>query len=294
MLKMGKQNVIVTLLGCCVFCGLYYSQQNIHCSSPMSKKDESAEQYSTPFLSPTPTSRRKGPLPYKCGIVWFYHIPSTGGSSINRWLRKYQKPANGNITYYQSWKVAVTGGKFLPDPEMYEKKYNKGMETYIQNLGPNEWRIAHSHLTNNYLNESDDILNLWRTTVESQGCQLINTVMLRDPLNHAMSLHKVMKSKNSTRDEWTEHLKTPTGLGKWHTVLDFFLYNNQFLRNHPDYPNPWGRNPFNVTKHEKVRRAMEILNQHFDVVSIADHAQYKHDILEMTGWIDMEIPHSNV
>ena len=114
----------------------------------------------------------------------------------------------------QSWKVAVTGGKFLPDPEMYEKKYNKGMETYIQNLGPNEWRIAHSHLTNNYLNESDDILNLWRTTVESQGCQLINTVMLRDPLNHAMSLHKVMKSKNSTRDEWTEHLKTPTGLGK--------------------------------------------------------------------------------
>jgi hypothetical protein len=39
---------------------------------------------------------------------------------------------------------------------------------------------------------------------------------------------------------------------------------------------------------------MEILNQHFDVVSIADHAQYKHDILEMTGWIDMEIPHSNV
>ncbi|EED93232.1 predicted protein [Thalassiosira pseudonana CCMP1335] len=109
-----------------------------------------------------------------------------------------------------------------------------------------------------------------------------------------MSLHKVMKSKNSTRDEWTEHLKTPTGLGKWHTVLDFFLYNNQFLRNHPDYPNPWGRNPFNVTKHEKVRRAMEILNQHFDVVSIADHAQYKRDILEMTGWIDMEIPHSNV
>lgn len=102
--KMGKQNVIVALLGCCVFCGLYYSQQNIHCSSPMSKKDESAEQYSTPFLSPTPTSRRKGPLPYKCGIVWFYHIPSTGGSSINRWLRKYQKPANGNITYYQvSW-----------------------------------------------------------------------------------------------------------------------------------------------------------------------------------------------
>jgi hypothetical protein len=47
--------------------------------------------------------------------------------------------------------------------------------------------------------------------------------MLRDPLNHAMSLYKIISSKNSTRDEWTEYLSSPNGTGKWSTVLDFFF-----------------------------------------------------------------------
>lgn len=100
-----------------------------------------------------------------------------------------------------------------------------------------------------------------------------------------MSLYKVMKGKNSTRDEWTEYLSSPTGSGKWATVLDFFLYNNHGLRYLDDYPNgPGGRNPFNVTKEVKVARAMELLHRHFDVVTLGDHDTFMDKILGWTGW----------
>lgn len=198
------------------------------------------------------------------------------------------------VSYHQRWGQAVKNGIPNEDCENTEKLLNAHMDEYIQNLGPNEWKIAHSHLCNNYLNESDDILNRWRSTVESQGCGMINSVMLRDPLNHAMSLYKVIKSKKSTRDEWAAHLHESSAPGKWHSILDFLLYNIQIHRYHDDYPQKIGRNPFNVTKEEKVRRAMEILDTQFDVITISDHTEFKRQILSLTGWMDMEIPHSNV
>ena len=76
---------------------------------------------------------------------------------------------------------------------------------------------------------------------------MINTIMLRDPLNHAMSLYKIIKNKNGTRDEWMDHLESPAGTGKWSTILDFVLYNIN---------GPVGRNPYYATKEEKVQRGM--------------------------------------
>lgn len=169
------------------------------------------------------------------------------------------------------------------------------MNEHIQNLGPKEWRVAHSHVTSTYLNESEDLLYKWRSDVEAQGCELINTIMLRDPLNHAMSLHKIIKAKNSTREEWTTHLASPTKTGLWGTVLDFFLYNIHGLRYRDDYPNgPGGRNPYNVTMEAKVARALELLHRHFDVVSMSDHDMFRSTLLNWTGWHPLDIPRTNV
>jgi hypothetical protein len=206
----------------------------------------------------------------------------------------FVSPTPHLFSYKQGWTQAVKGGVPNEDCEGAEKRLNEEIDEYVQNLGATEWRIAHSHLCNNYLNESDAILNRWRSTVETQGCGMINSVMLRDPLNHAMSLYKVMKSKKSTREDWAAHLHEPSTMGKWHSVLDFLLYNIQIYRYHDEYPQKIGRNPFNVTKEEKVKRAMEILDDHFDVITIGDHNEFKRQILEMTGWVDMEIPHTNV
>jgi hypothetical protein len=268
----------------------YYSRENtISSSVPMSQTEKNgiSIMVSAHSMNVNNNDRRsivRPSLPYNCGVIFFYHIPSTGGASINNWFKKYQRPSYGNISYYQHWQLETRrDGSFHPDPIGCEANFSRGMTAHIQNLGPNEWRIAHSHLVSTYLNESEDLLYQWRRDVEAQGCQMINTVMLREPLNHAMSLHKIVKQKQSNRVDWVEYLHSPTGTGLWSTVLDFFLYNTQGNRTKDEYPNgPGGRNPFNVTMKVKVSRAMELLHRHFDIVTIGDHDTFMGKLLNWT------------
>ena len=176
---------------------------------------------------------------------------------------------------------------FRPNQHLVHEAFIEGMNAHVENLGPNEWRTGQYHLTQPSLNSTEDLWYNWRSTVERQGCQMINTIMLRDPLNHAMSLYKIVKQKNGTREEWMDHLKQASGTGKWSTVLDFFLYNI-------NGPEVGDRNPYNATMEEKVRRGIELLQRHFDVVSSGDHTEFMNQVLNYTGWKRLDMPHMNV
>ncbi|KAL7459603.1 hypothetical protein ACHAWC_011508 [Mediolabrus comicus] len=238
------------------------------------------------LLLPTAAKHPRPPTPFKCGVVFFFHIPSTGGASIANWLRKYARPANGNITFYQKWTKSIeTNGSFRVGQDEVQQSFIDGMNEHISNLQPNEWRSGQLHLVNPPLNSTEHLWYQWRSTIENQGCQMINAIMLRDPLNHAMSLYKILHAKNGSREEWMDHLLHPSPTGKWATVLDFFLYN---------IVGPVGRNPYNVSKEMKVLRGIELLQHHFDVVSLGNHSQFMNEILEYTGWDRLSMPHMNV
>lgn len=79
------------------------------------------------------------------------------------------------IMYTMRLLLDAIDGSFHPHPEKCEATFAEGMSNHIRNLGPHEWRVAHSHLTSTYLNESEKLLYQWRAAVEVQGCQLINT-----------------------------------------------------------------------------------------------------------------------
>jgi hypothetical protein len=91
----NQTRLLLSGLACTVLLSLYYSQQGIHCSQLLQISD--AELYNEHFVpvnaerydkrhaeqpfSAVPRERVIKKEPYKCGVLFFYHIPSTGGSS---------------------------------------------------------------------------------------------------------------------------------------------------------------------------------------------------------------------
>mmetsp|Transcript_35572 Transcript_35572/g.74988 ORF Transcript_35572/g.74988 Transcript_35572/m.74988 type:complete len:329 (-) Transcript_35572:209-1195(-) len=236
-------------------------------------------------LSPKTRAHRvdNSTLPYKCGIVFFYHVPSTGGATINQWLVKYTSKYGGNAQYFTTW-GRDDDGRGKPQ---FQQKFAEGtgkdlgMKEFVKNLRPDEWRISHCHHSAMHLNISEHLLVQWRQSVESQGCHFVASVMFRDPLSHALSLFKHLKRFNHTKESYLAHLHNPSELGPWQTNLDYFLYNIL------------ARNPDGVGKEAKVTRALDLLQKHFDIVTVGNHAGHKRELLRLTGWEDIEMTRTN-
>ena len=233
---------------------------------------------------PIPRAHRidKSNLPHKkCGMVFFYHVPSTGGASIKQWLRKYSSQMN--VPLFEHWGRNKDGSGVRKSEKVFIEGNRKhgGMNEFVTNIKQNEWRISHCHHSSMHLNVTEHYLSEWRSAVEDQGCAFIANVMFRDPLGHTLSLFKHIDRYDSSRDVWTNHLYTKSEMGQWQTQLDYFLYN--FL----------DRNPYGVDKDIKVQRALQLLHDHFDIVSVGDHNGYKKKLLSMTGWDDLEMERTN-
>mmetsp|Transcript_16177 Transcript_16177/g.24478 ORF Transcript_16177/g.24478 Transcript_16177/m.24478 type:complete len:354 (-) Transcript_16177:679-1740(-) len=218
-------------------------------------------------------------LPYKCGIIFFYHIACTGGASMNHWLGKQVKHNGPHTSYWTSW------GRH----DGRERKFIDGMNNQTKKIGPNEWRVVHAHGYSYFPNASEAYLYQWREEVESQGCAFVVTTMLRDAIGHTISQTKGMIKPNLTLDEFMSHLEPENynqrGIferGAFVTQLDYLLYNMG------------PRNEYNATKEEKVRRAVELLQRHFDVLLLSDYDRFTDIIHKITGWSPTTMKQANV
>ena len=202
-----------------------------------------------------------------CGIVFFYHLPSTGGATINQWLLQYKEES----PYYTMW-----GGGPRKTLNGTQTSFIKGMNDFVLNLQQDKWKVVHAHHNSLHLNESEALLYQWRTVVESQGCYMVNAIMLRNALSNTMSKYRYLvrdlgSDNSTTRKEWISHLHTKSEMGYFSTQLDYFLYN--YL----------ARNPYKVNKEIKVQRALQLL-RHFDIVTVGDHDRFKEELLSITKW----------
>eukprot|EP00581_Thalassiosira_minuscula_P019561 CAMPEP_0183721170 /NCGR_PEP_ID=MMETSP0737-20130205/13542_1 /TAXON_ID=385413 /ORGANISM="Thalassiosira miniscula, Strain CCMP1093" /LENGTH=340 /DNA_ID=CAMNT_0025951141 /DNA_START=131 /DNA_END=1153 /DNA_ORIENTATION=- len=230
---------------------------------------------SYPKLPPTLPNVRtfdESKLPFPCGVIFFYHIACTGGSSMNRWLGK-EKDLNENVTYWTDW------GRH----DGVQERFIAGMDKQVKDIGPHSWRIVHVHGYSFFPNSSEPYLYRWREEVERQGCGFVVTTMLRDAIGHTISQTKGMINPNYTLDEFVTHLE-PENYNKrgiFNTQIDYLVYNRG------------PRNEQGASKEEKVRRAMELLTRHFDVVLLSDYQRFTEIILKVTGWDGVRMRHTN-
>lgn len=272
----------------------------------------------------------KSKLPHKCGMVFFFHVPSTGGATIKQWLWEYKTAQNygtvHNISHFEHWgrtapffdiQRGFLGGwdnGTIKLKNGHRVGRHGGMNDFVANMKQDEWKIAHCHHSNMPLNTTEQYLSQWRSTVEGQGCAFIATIMFRDPLSHALSLFKHIKRYKSSKDVWTKHLLSTSEMGDWQTQLDYFLYNfldrnpvsiytlrslvwfiyASYLRHLPNlfflymvYPKD------GADKDTKVQRALQILHDHFDIITVGEHDRFKKELLSTTGWEERGMRRTN-
>lgn len=250
-------------------------------------------------------------LPYKCGVFLFYHVPSTGGQTINLWLKGYQKQYD--VPYFTRWENIKGKPSWSAVPSV-RTRFISRMNAFVQNISAYEWKIVQAHHNSFNIDENEELLYQWRSSVEQQGCHFVSSVMFRDSLSHSLSLYKHIKRFNSTREEWNEHLKNETGMGKWVTQLDYFLYN--FYNRNPvsiciDIDNSMNsmEGPYlschtlifhlstiknGVEKDVKVERALQLLRDHFDIITVGQHDRFESEFLRITGLEKIPMQTKNV
>ena len=223
-------------------------------------------------------------LPYSCGVIFYYHIPCTGGATMNNYLLDQSNERNGTSEYFTHWGDlrGSRRGNSLEERENVQRAFINGVDKLVQNISMNEWRITHAHHNSFHLNESESILSKWRSIVESNGCHFVASTLFRDALSHSLAKDKGRR-ENVSREEYFDHLHTrdQSSLYGSETQLDYFLYNKIT------------RNPRAVDAQVKVERALQLLARHFEIVAVGGHDKFKQRIQQFTGWEEKEMPRKN-
>ncbi|KAL7482849.1 hypothetical protein ACHAW6_008503 [Cyclotella cf. meneghiniana] len=187
---------------------------------------------------------------YDCGVIFFYDIPGTDGTALNEWLKQL---------------TDANGADYISSAE--DDSFVASVETKIQ--GNKGWTILHAQDDSLALHSEESLVQKWRDVVINQKCQFVAATILADYIDHSVShTYKKLANCNCTSPDFKERGYDMDEA--WIGQLDYFLFNNGKIEE--------------MEVRAKVKRGLEILQRHFDLVVLNNHQQFANTLLRVTGW----------
>jgi hypothetical protein len=210
-------------------------------------------------------------LPYPCGaILYVHHIPGDAGDALNEWITQL---------------VESNEGASLISSEEHASKqlFINEVVTNISTIGRKEWIIINSHTTHGLSFSNDtEILHYWRSIVERQQCKFVAAAIFSDPLDHSIKHTKwrYAECNNCDTEEFEESIMDEVSTSNpWMGQLDHFLYNR------------YDKSTSAMVTKDKVKRAIQLLINHFDLVLVNGKGHEISDaLLKITGWTSRTRP----
>ena len=207
-------------------------------------------------------------LPYKCGvIVYQHHLPGENGYELDKWVRTLVESYD-NMSLIHS------------DSKESKKAFINEVQEKLQHIGTKDWIFINTSGHDNGLEFATDsnTLQSWRATVEKQNCHLIASAVFVDPLDHSIK---------NTKQRFVECDMMPVGC-RMEKFLDEIMddvtnYRGGGQLDHFLFGRDYQQGTTMETK-DKVRLAMQLLKDHFDLVTIDGKSDFANDILRIIGY----------
>jgi hypothetical protein len=157
--------------------------------------------------------------PPQCGVYYFYHVGKCGGTSVQSWMSRLQQANPRNIIEYFDW-------WHLENLDYNWRQELNHMEDVICSgkiaVGDKRWLSVHHHHGSPGLRSMMPRLRAWKTTLQSQGCDLVLTTVLREPFSRARS---VVQYKEDLEREHFEPFFESGKFNRESSLASYLLFN---------------------------------------------------------------------
>ena len=231
-----------------------------------------------------PETDKDAEPPMKCGVLWYLHIPKTGGTTIMHHFHDLHERYNWQ--YANMWKLQVPPNEKGPPGSPYHwtawnttKKWTNVVLPELSQAQPR--LIVHAHHNMPGLGDPymfNQVLMPMKRSLEAKGCELRLATALREPVSEVVSL---MLFRQIPFEEFIPRMEENSD-----AMSKYILWNY-----HTQWPLEYQRGTTpNANGVKLLQRSRELLSKFSLVGQTENLNQFIHFINLALGWPTSDVP----